>query len=239
MRKLKTIPFFLALLLLFSCDRLITQEQIAAGLKEALEVGAKYALNKLGQQDGFYMDQAAKIGLPQDAANLINVVANTPLIGSLVSGLENQLVLAINRAAEVAIDGVIPIVVDAITSMTIQDASAILYSSDNRAATEYLRTKTYTELSNLCRSVITDALNKKIVGNLSAQGSWEQVTNVYNQASVIIPSLTPVETDLALFTTQKALNGVFTKIGDEEVKIRTDASARVSDLLQKVFGLLD
>jgi hypothetical protein len=99
-------------------------------------------------------------------------------------------------------------------------------------------------LSDVCCSVIEGALNKKIVLNISAQEVWGKLTGLYNDAAAIVAfipglHLDPIETNLALYSTQKTLDGVFLKVGNEEIKIRTDVSARVNDLLKRVFGLLD
>jgi len=238
-KTLKKLPFLLAFLLLFSCDK-FNGDETAAALKEALTVGAQYALTTLGAQDGFYMDMAVKIGLPQDVAKIVKQISAVPGFNIIIKEIEDQLILAINRAAEVSIEEVIPIVIDAITSMSIQEASTILFSDNNVAATDYLKAKTYDPLCGVCRSVIEDALNKKIVANTSAQDVWGNFTKYYNMAS-LVPGvkLDPVETNLSVYTTQKALDGVFVKIGDEEVKIRTDVNARVTDLLKRVFGRLD
>jgi len=240
MNFLKKLPLFLSLLLLFSCDEFpLTGAENAAGLKSALEVGAKFALNTLGAQDGFLLDQAVKILLPEDAAKFIKTAESVPIIKEVIKKLETDLILAINRAAEASIEGVIPIVVNSITDMTFQDANAILFSNNNRAATDYLLQKTYQPLCNVCGDVISEALNRKIVADFSAQSLWGQLTGYYNLVAGYIPSVKPVETNLALYTTQKALDGVFLKVGDEEVKIRTDVNARVTDLLRRVFGQLD
>jgi hypothetical protein len=240
MKNLKKLPFLLAFLLLFSCDETFNKDETAAALKEALTVGANYALKTLGAQDGFYLDMAVKIGLPQDVAKIVKQISAVPGFGNLIKGIEEQLVLTINRAAEASIEGVIPIVIDAVTGMTIQDATSILFSNNNVAATDYLRGKTYEPLCDICRSVIDGALNKKIVLNTSAQDVWKSFTDCYNTVA-LIPGikLDPVETNLSLYTTQKALDGVFVKVGNEEVKIRTDVNARITDLLRRVFGRLD
>ncbi|MCL2290357.1 MAG: DUF4197 domain-containing protein [Bacteroidetes bacterium] len=245
MNAIKKLALFLAFPLLFSCDQIQpSQAEIAAGLKSALEVGSKYALRTLGVENGFLLDEVVKIGLPEDAANFVMQVYKNPILssvlGTTIKRLEEQLVLTLNRAAEASIEGVIPIVIDAITSMTIQDAQSILFSSNQIAATDYLQVKTYNSLSDVCRSVIEDALNKKIVLNTSAQDVWRELTGVYNQAAGLVPGLLkPIETNLSLYTTQKTLDAVFLKIGNEEVKIRTDVSARTNDLLRRVFGMLD
>ena len=222
----------------------ITDSEIAMGLKSALEEGSKFALKTLGKEDGFFLDQAVKIGLPQDVAKIVQQIAVIPGIGNGIKAIEEELVLAINRAAEVSITEVIPIVGRSITEMTIQDAKTILFDNNQYAATDYLRGKTYDPLCIACGSVIEGALNKKIVANASAQDVWGKFTSVYNQVADIVANipvihLEPLETDLSLYTTQKALDGVFKKVGDEELKIRTDVNARVNDLLRKVFGMLD
>jgi hypothetical protein len=238
---LKKIPVFFALLLFFNCDVFkLTDAEIAAGLKEALTYGSKYALNKLGVRDGFFLDNAVKIGLPDDVTLIVKQISAVPLFKEVIKEIEQDLVLTINRAAESSIEEVIPIVVNAITDMTIQDAKTILFSDDNIAATNYLHTKTYDPLCDVCESAIEGALNKKIVLNTSAQDVWKKFTDCYNTvANIPLVNLDPVETNLATYTTQKTLNGVFVKIGDEEIKIRTDITARVTDLLRKVFGELD
>ena len=241
MNTIKKLPILLALLLLFNCDKIpLSESEIAAGLKSALEVGSNYALKTLGKEDGFFLDQTVKILLPNDVAKIVTQIAKVPGFGILIKEIETQLILTINRAAEASIEGVIPIVLDAITSMTIQDAQSILFSSNNIAATDYLRGKTYEPLCGVCRSVIEGALNKKIVLNTSAQDIWGKFTDCYNTVSSLpLVKLDPIETDLAHYTTQKALDGVFLKVGNEEVKIRTDVSARINDLLKRVFGQLD
>jgi len=243
MNVIKKLSLLLVFPLLFSCDQIQpSQAEIAAGLKSALEVGSNYALKTLGAEDGFYKDLAVKIGLPQDVVKAVAQISRVPGFGDAIKKIESELILTINRAAEASIEGVIPIVIDAITSMTIQDAQSILFSSNQIAATDYLQQKTYEPLSSVCRSVIEEALNRKIVLDVSAQGVWENFTNTYNQvADLSLPfvNLEPIETNLSLYTTQKALDAVFLKIGNEEVKIRTDVSARTNDLLRRVFGMLD
>ena len=241
----KTLLLLCSFMLLGCEEGFLSQDtEIAMGLKSALEEGSKYALKALGKEDGFYKDAVVKIGLPQDVAKIVQQIAAIPVIGNGIKAIEDELVLAINRAAEVAITEVIPIVGKSITDMTIQDAKEILFDKNQYAATDYLKEKTYNPLCIACGSVIEGALNKKIVANASAQDVWGKFTSIHNQAAdyvALFPffTLDRLETDLSLYTTQKALDGVFRKVGDEELKIRTDVSARVNDLLRKVFGMLD
>ena len=238
---MKKLLFLLAFLMLFSCDKIpenllsgkVTEAENAAGLKEALNVGAKFALNKLGAQDGFYKDLAVKIFLPEDAAKFVEAVQNIPVVNTAVNKAVEDFIFAVNRAAEASITEVIPVVTKAITDMSIQDASKILFSSDHLAATHYLHSKTYTPLCGICQSVIEDVLDRNAFGKLALQ-SWETITSYCNYAPGI-----NIETNFPRYATQKTLDGVFLKVGGEEEKIRTDVNARISDLLRRVFGQLD
>ena len=234
MKVLAKFPIFLAFFLLFSCDKLFTRDETAAALKEALNVGSKYALKTLGVEDGYFLDLAVKIWLPEDAANLVKAAQNIPIVNSAINKVAEELILAMNRAAEASIEEVIPIVGNAITEMTIQDASNILFSDNKLAATDYLRAKTYTPLCGVCKSVVEPIMRKNIIGT-SALDLWETLTGYYN----MVPFVEPINTDLIEYATQKGLDGVFLKIGNEEEKIRTDVNARVTDLLRRVFGQLD
>ena len=239
---LKKLLFIIPFLFIGCENPFLSQSEIAEGLKSALEVGSDFALKTLGKEDGFLADQAVKIGLPADAANFVTQAASIPFVGNVVKELEKEFVLAINRAAEASIKEVIPIVLDAITTMSIQDANAILFSDNHYAATDYLHSKTYDRLSETCISVIQETLNRNIVGNASAQSIWEKLMTQYNNVvsnPIITLPLEPIETNLSSYTTHKALDGVFLKVGDTEQNIRTDVNARINDLLRKVFGQLD
>jgi hypothetical protein len=131
-----------------------------------------------------------------------------------------------NRAAEEAGKEAKPIFVNAIKSMTISDAMGIL-KGPNDAATSYLKNTTSAELTTKFKPVIDRALAKT-----EATKYWKDVFDKYNA----LPFVTPVNPDLSGYVTQKALDGLFYEISQEELKIRTDPVARVTDLLKKVFG---
>ena len=126
--------------------------------------------------------------------------------------------------------------------MTIKDAFSILNGADN-AATGYLRSTTYNELYALYKPKIQASTEKKIVGNISTKDSWMALTGKWNTLANSVAgrlaNLKPVNTDLDDYLTNKALNGMFMKVELEELKIRKDVSARVSPILQRVFGSLD
>jgi hypothetical protein len=156
--------------------------------------------------------------------------------------LVDDVVLRINRAAEDAAKEIAPIFVNSVTSMTVQDAFGILKGADN-AATNYLKSTTYTELYNLYKPKIQISTEKAIIGNISTKNSWVALTSKWNSLANSIAGklagLKPVNTDLDDFLTTKALSGVFLKVEAEELKIRKEVSARVTPLLQRVFGTLD
>jgi hypothetical protein len=132
-----------------------------------------------------------------------------------------------NRAAEDAAKKAAPIFISAIKGITIQDGINILRGGNN-AATTFLRSKTATALTNAFAPVIKTSLNK-----VNAQQIWNTVFSTYNSLPL---SQNKVNTDLTAYVTQKALDGIFTEIAQEEMKIRTDPAAQVTGLLQKVFG---
>ncbi len=198
----------------------LTTADIAAGLKQALEVGAQNSGNQLSALDGFFKNAAIKILLPQEAQKVEKTLRDLGM-GSLV----DKAVLSLNRAAEDATKSAAPIFVDAIKSMTIQDALGILKGGDF-AATNYLKTKTTSALTSAFKPVIQQSLDK-----VSATRYWSDVFNTYNKFAT-----NKINPDLSGFVTDKAITGIFYQVSLEEQKIRKDPVSRVTDLLKKVFG---
>jgi hypothetical protein len=126
--------------------------------------------------------------------------------------------------------------------MTVSDAFNILRGADN-AATLYLKSTTYDQLYQLYKPKIRASTEKKIIGNISTIESWNTLTSKWNTVANTlagrIAGLKPVNTELDDFLTSKALSGMFLKVEGEEMKIRKEVSARVTPLLQRVFGSLD
>jgi hypothetical protein len=147
-----------------------------------------------------------------------------------------------NRAAEDAAVTAKPIFINAITSMTITDALSILKGSDD-AATNYLRNTSSAALKTAFMPKISESLNKTIIGNISAAQSWKTLTSANNKAAKTIAGqyagMKTVNTNLPSYVTDKALQGMFLKISDEEKQIRKNPTARINDVLKKVFGSLD
>jgi chemotaxis protein CheY-P-specific phosphatase CheC len=199
----------------------LSESDIAKGLKEALTVGAKNASSQLNAVDGFNKNMKVRIPFPEDAQRVANKLREMGF-GKKVDEFEQTL----NRAAEQAAKEAAPIFVNAITSMSITDAKNILMGADT-SATSYLRTKTSDPLVTAFSPHIQKALN-----TTTATKKWTELATLYNR----IPLVKKVETDLVKYTTSKALKGLFTVVAEEEIKIRKDPAARVTDLLKKVFG---
>lgn len=216
----------------------LTEEEVISGLKEALMTGAKNSAQRLAAENGYYGDEAIKILLPDEANVIIENISRIPGGDKLVQ----DVIMRINRAAEDAAKDVAPIFVNSVRQMTIKDAFAILNGADN-AATGYLRSTTYDELYELYKPKIQVSTEKKIVGDISTKDSWIALTGKWNTIanSVVgrVADLSPVNTDLDDYLTNKALSGMFLKVEQEELKIRKEVSARVSPILQRVFGSLD
>lgn len=200
-----------------------SETKIIQGLKEALKVGTNNSVLKLNKKNGYFGDARIKIPFPKDAEFVKNTVQSIPGVGPK---LIDTLVVKLNRAAENAAGKAKPIFINAITTMNIIDAMNIL-KGNNNAATMYLKTKTYNDLVSAFKPQILKSLN-----DVGAQSAWKNVTSKYNS----IPFSKKVNTDLAQYTTEKALEGLFVLIADEETKIRKDPAARINDILKQVFG---
>lgn len=250
MKYFKFLPLFF-LVLFTSCAELmqvaqqtmesgkpLTKEEVIRGLKEALIVGTNKSADILGATDGYYKDDLVKILLPPEADIIVKNINKIPGGNQLIE----DVLLKINRAAEDAVSEAKPIFVNSIKSITIADAFGILKGEDN-AATMYLRKTTYNQLFDLYRPKIRASVEKKLVGNISTGESWDQITGKWNDIakSTIgqIAGFQPVEIELDEYLTNKALDGLFLKIENEEKQIRKDPMARVSTILKRVFGSLD
>ena len=219
-------------------DAPLTEADVAKGLKEALTIGSKNAASILSAADGYYRDELVKIYLPEEASVIIDNLGRIPGGERMVE----DVVLRINRAAEDAAKEAAPIFVNSITQITITDAFAILKGADN-AATQYLSNTTRMDLYNLYKPKIRQSTEKELVGGISTKESWEALTGKWNViANSVVGQLggfEEVNTDLDDYLTNRGLDGLFLKVQDEEKKIRTNVSARITPLLEKVFGSLD
>lgn len=224
--------FLLALIPLFftSCELIedsgLSEEEVVQGLKEALTVGSANSTVAASVIDGYNGDPRIKVPFPEEASTVETVVRAIPFVGD---GVVDGVILKMNRAAEDAAPQAADIFADAVTDMTIADGFAILNGNDN-AATVYLQDNTSGDLYTLFKPHIETSLQ-----SVGAQQAWADVIDRYN---TIVPG-GQVNTDLADYTTNKALDGLFVLVADEELKIRQDPQARISEILQRVFGSLD
>lgn len=198
----------------------LTSTQISSGLKEALNLGVKEGVQKLGVTDGFLKNEAVKILMPEKLRKI-----DTTLRSLGMGSLADQGVKLLNRAAEDAVTEATPIFANAITSMTITDAKNILLGSDN-AATIYLQTKTQSQLFTAFQPKVQASL-----GKVGADKVWSNLISKYN-------TLTgqAVTTDLNEYVTTETINGVFKMVAEKETGIRNNSALRTTSLLEKVFG---
>lgn len=234
---MKKLSIVLFALLCFSCSELkdftdnlpdksgkLGQDQIAQGLKEALNKGIDKQVSKLTETDGFYRNELVKILLPEELQKVERGLRSVGL-GSLA----DEGIKALNRAAEDAVSRSTPIFVNAIKEMSFADAKSILLG-DERAATTYLEGKTNTKLYDEFNPVI-----KKSFGRVGADEIWSNLISRYNS----LPMVEKVNPDLTDYVTESALEGVYTMIGEEEKIIRNNVSERTSSLMKRVFALQD
>lgn len=202
----------------------ITNDQIAGGLKEALNNGITNQVTKLAVDDGFYKNELTRILLPEELQKVDNTLRSIGL-----SKLADEGLKVLNRAAEDAVGEAIPIFVDAIKGMSFTDAKNILLG-DKNAATQYLQTATSEALYQKFNPIIANSFQK-----VGADKIWNDLITKYNS----IPLTNNVNPDLTDYVTGEALKGVFTMVEVEELNIRTKVASRSSDLLKKVFALQD
>ena len=199
----------------------LTNDEIIAGLKEALEVGTDKAVTLVSQADGYYGNPDIKIPLPESVRK-VEKILRAAGYGEKVDAFE----LSMNRAAERAAPEAKSIFRDAITQMSFEDAGKILNGRENEA-TLYFEDKTSGRLQELFKPIVKDAM-----GEVGVTRSFQDL----NAKAESIPFGKCLSFDLDQYVTDGALKGLFKMIAEQERQIRTDPAARVTDLLQKVFA---
>lgn len=202
-----------------------SQIEIGDAIKEALEIGVSAGTERLSVQNGFLGNSAIKLLFPPEARKV-----EKALRGIGMNKACDDFILSLNRAAELAAKEAKPIFISAIKEMSVQDASNILLSDQKNAATTYFQRVTSKALEAKFNPVIQSSLDKT-----QATKYWTELGTAYNQ----IPLAGKVNTDLAAYATQKAMEGLFLEIAQEELKIRESSGLRSSPLLKKVFGYAD
>ena len=232
MNKLFTLLTF-CMLTLSSCDVLqnlptgtvgtgISQAEAGQGIKEALSQGLVKAVLQLNTTDGFYKDNLYKILLPPEAKKIENTLRTIGL-----NSMVDKAILSINRGAEDAAGYAKPIFVDALKSMTLQDAIGLVRNGDT-SATHFFREKTTQKLMTAFKPVIQASLDK-----VDATKYYGDLITKYNNLPTTFTKLNP---DLSDFVTLKATDALFNLVAKEEKNIRTNLAARTTDILRKVFG---
>ncbi len=193
-----------------------------SGLKEALSVGTDRAVKSVSKTDGYFKDRAIKILMPekiQKAADVLKMAGYSKEV--------DDFVLSMNRAAEKAAPEAASIFVDAIKQMSFEDAGKIL-KGGNTAATDYFEALTSGRLFDRFKPIISESMNQ-----VGVTRSYKAMTDKYAAAA---PFMKMESLDLDRYVADKALEGLFFKLGQEEKAIRTNPAARTTELLRTVFG---
>ena len=199
--------------------------EIGSALKEALEIGISAGTDRLSLENGFLGNEAVKLLFPPEAKKVEKTLRTIGMNKAC-----DDFIQSLNRAAELAAKEAKPIFVSALKEMSIQDAKNILMSEQKNAATSYFQRVTGAALRSKFQPIIQASLAKT-----EATRYWTDLSTKYNQ----VPLASKVNTDLSDYATQKAMEGLFHEIEQEELKIRQNSGMRSSPLLKKVFGYAD
>lgn len=199
----------------------LDSDTIISGLKEALVIGSRHAIENVSQPDGYLANELIHIAMPPQLQRVDGLMRQVGL-----DAMADQFEQSMNHAAEKAAPEATNIIVSAIKNMTINDAKTILNGKDD-AATDYFKQQTSDKLTALFRPVITDSLNQV--------GTTKYYNDLTKQIAAVPFVGETVNLDLPDYVTQQALNGMFTMIAAEEKKIRENPAARTTELLKTVF----
>ncbi|HEX9136525.1 MAG TPA: DUF4197 domain-containing protein, partial [Nitrospirota bacterium] len=193
---------------------------IVSGLKEALSIGAKNGVKTVSQVDGYFGNPLIRIPMPENIQRIEKALRKAGFNKEV-----DRFILSMNRAAEKAAPQALNLFVNAVKEMTIPDAVGILRGNDT-AATDYLKSKTFDELYKSFKPSISSSMN-----DVGVTRTFKEMMDKTRR----IPFLKKESVDLDHYVTSKALDGLFTVVGQEEKKIRKDPAARVTELLKTVF----
>jgi hypothetical protein len=199
----------------------LSDAEIVKGLKEALQIGTGKAVQTVSKVDGYYKNPQIRIPLPetvQKSEKILRAVGYGPKV--------DEFELSMNRAAEKAAPQAKGLFLDAIKQMTFTDARKILNGGDN-AATLYFKEKTSPRLREISKPIVHQTM-----GEVGVTRSYQEL----EQSARSVPFAGTFTLDLDQYVTDKALDGLFIMVGEEEKKIRQDPVARTTDILKKVFG---
>ena len=201
----------------------VTNQDAVTGLREALVKGTQYAVDQLGRHDGFYANEKVRIPLPGSLQKVEKI------LHQLGMGKQaDELVLTMNRAAEAAVPEAKALLVDSVRKMSVQDAKGILTGGQD-SATQYFKRST------------SDQLRAKflpIVRKATAKVQLAQKYDDYAGKGVKLGLVKKEDANLDGYVTQKALDGLFAMVAEEEARIRKNPAQAATGILQKVFGAL-
>ena len=200
----------------------LTNDEMIAGLKQALEKGAEYAVDYLGKTDGFFANQSVKIPMPEQLKTVEKTLRS---LGQ--DQYADEFVLTMNRAAEEAVPLTLDILKKGVASMTIEDAKSILQGPDD-AATQYLKKVGGDEMRQRISPIVSEATART--------GVTRQYKQLFEKMGFLNQVLDPDDYDIDKYVTGKTMDGLFFMIAEEEKKIRENPVERTTDLLKKVFG---
>lgn len=199
----------------------LTNSDIATGLREALRVGISKGADQASAVDGYFKNPLLRIAFPPEAQRVATRLRQLGFNRQV-----DQFELSLNRAAEDAAKVAKPVFIKAITSMSIGDAVGILRGTDD-AATQYLRRTSGQQLVTEFTPIIDSTLQKN-----NATRLYNNIATIYNR----LPGVQRVNPNLTEYATNKAVDGLFILVAQEEKRIRENPAARVSDILRRVFG---
>lgn len=199
----------------------LKDQEVASGLKDALTKASTVAVGQLGATNGFWGNDRVRIPLP-DSLQKVEQLLRTLGMGQQADELRQTL----NHAAEAAVQEAKPILVNAVKQMTVQDAKGILTGGDT-AATDYFRKTSSEALRSKFRPIVSQATQRVMLA--------EKYNNYAGQAAKL-GLISQADANLDNYVTEKALDGLFLIIGDEEKAIRKDPVGQASKLLNRVFG---
>lgn len=203
-----------------------SNEEVISGLKEALQLGIEKAVNKSSIVDGFLGNPQIRLPFPPDAIKVKEKALQLGL-NTEVEKFETTL----NRAAEEAVKEALPIFKDAILQLSVQDGFKILNGGQG-AATNFLKQQTQTALYNAFLPKVKAATSK-----VGLTAYWNPLITKYNTAAKLTGAQ-QLNPDLDAYITQRAIEGLFVLVAQEEDQIRANPAARITELLAKVFGSL-
>ena len=205
----------------------LTQDQIIAGLKEALDKGTEHAANTLGREGGFLQNVQVRIPLPE---RLRNVERALRTLGQ--DQLVNEFERAMNRAAEKAVPEAVEVLASSIRQMRLTDTQAILRGHDT-AATDYFRRTSETNLYERFLPIV-----KQATAAVGVTAAYKRMTERVAFGGLGEAVFGRDAVDLDAYITQRALDALFVKIAEQEKLIRENPAARTPELLRKVFGAI-